>query len=302
MVFGPLHTGQGADGKPPYKGHEEATKIPAHLLKDPPVTASVVHAKKATDHSRPETPGSTPRAQSRTQATSPKPPPVARNPEEQQVLDDVAWDSEDDSGMLRFRRDLRVVVHLSESAVTALLTDGLTSPLRLFQTAEAELDRLFNANPAITARDQTRLKCFRSLLLKELPSDLRNRAGIPTRQLLEDALNQQAKQAQAATVAESTLRRDALSEPPWDDRATARMPDMYDGDPKKWHEFKTSFTAYMMSQSLQYKHVLDHDEKRYDFPNRTGPEADANARDTHEDFTRYRSNHEVRNHKVFNRA
>ena len=133
-----------------------------------------------------------------------------------------------------------------------------------------------------------------------MPSDLRDREGIPTRKLLEDTLNRQAEQAQAVTVAESTLRRDALLEPPRDDRPVARMPDMYDGDPKKWHEFKTSFTAYMMSQSLQYKHILDHDDKRYGYPNRTGPVADASAQDTHEDFSRYWSNYEVRNHKVFN--
>ena len=78
------------------------------------------------------------------------------------------------------------------------------------------------------------------------------------------------------------------------------MPDMYDGDPKKWQEFKTSFTAYMMSQSLQYKHVLDHDEKRYDFVAQIGPEADDEAQDTHDDFKRHRSNYEGRNHKIFN--
>ena len=238
VVFGPLHTGQGADDKIPRKSSEKAIKVPAPLLKEPPTAASEAYAEKATGNGRPDTPGSTPREQSRTQAGSPKPLPGIRNSEEQQVLDDVTADSEDDSGINRFMKDLRVTVQLSMLAVTDLFKNGLTSPLRLFQTAEAELNRLFDANPAITARDRSRLKCFRSLLLKELPSDLRNRVGIPTRELLEDALNQQAKQAQAATVAESTLRRDAFSEPPRDDRPIARMPDMYDGDPKKWHEFK----------------------------------------------------------------
>jgi hypothetical protein len=78
------------------------------------------------------------------------------------------------------------------------------------------------------------------------------------------------------------------------------MPEMYNGDPKKWHEFKNSFTAYMMLQILQYKYVLDHDEKRYSFDARTRPEADDKAQDTHDDFKQYPSNYEVRNHKVWN--
>jgi hypothetical protein len=76
---------------------------------------------------------------------------------------------------------------------------------------------------------------------------------------------------------------------------------MYAGDPKKWQEFENSLTAYMMSQSLQYKYVLDHDKKRYNFAAQTGPGADDDAQDTNDDFKQYRSNYyEVRNHKVFN--
>jgi hypothetical protein len=124
-------------------------------------------------------------------------------------------------------------------------------PLCHSTTAEAELDRLFRVNPILGARDRTRLKCFRSLLLKENISDLRDREGTTTRVLLEETLNRQTKQAQAVTVAKSTpSRRDVPSEPPRDDRPSSHMPDMHNGDPEKWHEFKKSFTAYMMSQSL----------------------------------------------------
>jgi hypothetical protein len=222
------------------------------------------------------------------------------NHEEQQVLDDDSGDSEDDTGTRLFGKDLREIVGLPGLAVTILLDDGLTSPLRLYQTAKPELDKLFKANPESGARDRTRLKCFRTLLLNVLPSDLKEREGIPTRELVEETLNRQAEQAQAVAVAKSTPRPEAPSEPPRDDRPTARQPDMYNGDPKKWQEFKNSFTAYMMSQSLQYKYVLDHDEKRYDFAARTGPGADDDAQDTHDDFKWYRCNYEVRNHKVFN--
>ena len=295
----PLHEGRGADHKTSYEEYEEALNRPtAHMLKEPPATACVAHALKATGNKRAQTPGRTPRVQPPPPAN---PPSVARRTpvmlldhEEQQVLDNDSGDSKDDTQTRQLGRDLCEVVGLPGSAVTILLDDGLTSPLRLYQTAKPELDKLFKANPEFGARDRTRLNCYRTLLLNVLPSDLKEREGIPTKELLEEALNRQAKQAQAVAVAKSTPRREAPLEPPRDDRPTARQPDMYDGDPKKWPEFKNSFTVYMMSQSLQYKHVLDQDEKRYDFAARTGPGADDEAQDTHDDFKRYQCNYEVR--------
>jgi hypothetical protein len=185
--IGPLHEGRGADHNPSYE--EALNKLPAHMLKDPPATASVAQAAKATGNKPAQTPGRTPRVQPPTLVN---PPSVARripvmllDHEEQQVLDDDSEDSEDGAGTRMFFRDLREVVGL----LTILLIDGLTSPLRLYQTAEPELDKLFKANPEFGARDRTRLKCFRTLLLNVLPLDLKEREGIPTRELLEEALN-----------------------------------------------------------------------------------------------------------------
>jgi hypothetical protein len=142
---------------------------------------------------------------------------MLHNHEEQQVLDNNSWDSEDGTGTQMFFRDLREVVELLGLAITILLNEGLTSPLRLYQTAKTELEKLFKANPEFRARDRTRLKCFRLLLLNVLPSDLKEREGIPTKELLKEALNRQAEQAQAVAVAKSTPRREAPLEPPRDD-------------------------------------------------------------------------------------
>ena len=85
VVVGPLQKGRGADDNPSYEDYEEAIKVPAHLLKEPPATASGAHAEKATGNSQAETPGKTPRAQLQTQATPPKvarPLVVMLDPEE----------------------------------------------------------------------------------------------------------------------------------------------------------------------------------------------------------------------------
>ena len=49
----------------------------------------------------------------------------------------------------------------------------------------------------------------------------------------------------------------------------------------------------------QYRQVLDHSPKRYRYAIKTGPDADAEAGDTHVDFWKYPSNHDKQNQKVF---
>jgi hypothetical protein len=60
--------GRGAEGNPSFEEYEEAIKLPAHMLKDPPATASVAQADKATGNRPAQTPGRTPRVQPPTQA------------------------------------------------------------------------------------------------------------------------------------------------------------------------------------------------------------------------------------------
>ena len=168
---------------------------PAHTSKSPPTIASEAYALTATGNKRAKTPGKTPRVQ---------PPPPANPPP-----DDDGRDSVSASTMQLWFFDLRQVVELLGPAIEILLKEGLSSPIRLYQTAKTELDELFRANPEFRARDRTRLKCFRTLLFNVLPSDLMEREGIPTLEQLEDALNRQAEQAQAVAVAKSTPRREA---------------------------------------------------------------------------------------------
>jgi hypothetical protein len=54
-MIGPLHESRGADHSPSYK--ETMTTPPAHMLKDPPASASVAQASKATGQRRAKTPG-----------------------------------------------------------------------------------------------------------------------------------------------------------------------------------------------------------------------------------------------------
>jgi hypothetical protein len=79
----------------------------------------------------------------------------------------------------------------------------------------------------------------------------------------------------------------------------ALLPEPFNGNARKWEQFRNSFTSYMLSSKLQYRHVLDHSPKRYQYAVKTCPEADIEAGDTHMDFWKFPSNYNERNQKVF---